>query len=79
MYLKVRATAGARKESFREESSTHFVIAVREKAERNEANQRIRELLAAHFAIPVERVRIVNGHQSPSKLLSIDVELTEAG
>lgn len=71
MYVKVRATAGAKREEFTEESSTHFVIAVREKAERNEANTRIRELVAARFGVPVAQVRIVNGHQSPSKLLDV--------
>lgn len=77
MYVKVRAVAGAKKENLREESSTHFSISVREKAERNTANHRIRELLALHFGVPLRQVRIVNGHQSPSKLLSIDIETTE--
>lgn len=77
MYVKVRATAGAKKENVRQESSTHFRISVREKAERNAANLRIRELLAVHFMVPLPQVRIVNGHQSPSKLLSVDIETTE--
>ncbi len=77
MYVKVRAIAGAKKENLREESPTHFSISVREKAERNAANLRIRELLAMHFGARLQQVRIVNGHQSPSKLLSIDNETTE--
>lgn len=77
MYVKVRAIAGAKKENLQEESSTHFSISVREKAERNAANLRIRELLAMHFGVLLRRVRIVNGHQSPSKLFSIDIETTE--
>ena len=74
MYVKVRATAGAKHESFVAESPTHFSITVREKAERNAANTRIRELIAGHFGLPVGKVRIVNGHQSPSKLLSVDAD-----
>jgi len=71
MYVKVRATAGTKREEFRQESDTHFSVCVREKAERNEANTRIRELVAEHFGVAVGKVRIVNGHQSPSKLLDV--------
>lgn len=71
MYVKVRATAGAKREEFRKESDTHFSITVCEKAERNEANMRIRELVAHHFGVALGKVRIVNGHQSPSKLLDV--------
>lgn len=77
MYVKVRAIAGAKKENLQKESSTHFSISVREKTERNAANLRIRELLAMHFGVLLRQVRIVKGHQSPSKLLSIDIETTE--
>lgn len=74
MYVKVRATAGAKREEILRESETHFNITVREKAERNEANTRIRELIALHFRVPLGKVRIVNGHQSPSKLLDVATE-----
>lgn len=73
MYVKARVTAGAKRESFLAESETHFQIAVREKAERNQANARVIALIAAHFRVAPARVRIVNGHQSPSKLLSVDL------
>lgn len=72
MYIRVRVTAGAKNESFMSESATHFQVAVREKAEQNMANKRVRELVSEHFAVPIGRVRIVNGHMSPSKLLSVD-------
>ena len=71
MYVKARVTAGAKREEFSQESETHFSIAVREKAERNEANARVRELVALHFGVPAGKVRIVNGHQSPSKLIDV--------
>jgi len=48
----------------------YFKISVREKAENNEANKRVIELLQEHFK--TKNVRIVNGHQSPSKLIFID-------
>ena len=72
MYVKVRAKPAAKKEELRRVDETHFEICVREPAERNLANKRIVELIAAHFAVPANKVRIINGHQSPSKMLSVD-------
>lgn len=71
-YIHVKVTAGARKESFKKKSEDHFEISVREKAERNMANNRILELVAEHFKVPVAKVRIINGHRHPSKLIVVD-------
>ncbi len=72
VYIKVKATPGAKKESFEEEKKDVFRISVKEKAERNQANDRIRELIAKHFKVSLNAVRIVNGHRHPSKLLFIE-------
>jgi uncharacterized protein YggU (UPF0235/DUF167 family) len=71
MYVKVRVIAGAKAEKFEATSKDHFKAAVKEPAERNLANRRVVELVAAHFKIPGSRVRIVSGHRSPSKILSV--------
>lgn len=71
-YIHVKVTAGAGKESFKQKSSDHFEIKVKEKAERNMANMRVIELVAEHFKVPKSKVRIVNGHHHPSKLLVVD-------
>ncbi len=71
MYIKVRVIAGAKKETIIRERHDHFEIFVKEKPERNMANTRIREIIAAQFNVPVAAVRIINGHQSPHKLLSV--------
>lgn len=73
MYIKVTVTAGAKKESFVQKSEDHFEIFVKEKAERNMANTRVLELVAEHFNISKNKVRIVNGHRHPSKLLVVDL------
>ena len=73
MYIKVTAHPGNRKESIEEIGEQAFVIAVREPAERNLANGRIRELLALRFEVPVSSVRILTGHRSRSKMVSIDL------
>jgi uncharacterized protein YggU (UPF0235/DUF167 family) len=77
MYVKVHATPGARKELVTKQSDTEFHIAVRERAERNMANKRIRELLAEAFKVPLSDVRILTGHRSSSKMYSIDVSYEE--
>jgi uncharacterized protein YggU (UPF0235/DUF167 family) len=74
MYVHARVRADQKNESFATVSKTHFSITVREKAERNDANRRVIALVAEHFQVPVGKVRIVNGHHSPSKLLSVDVD-----
>jgi uncharacterized protein YggU (UPF0235/DUF167 family) len=70
-YIHVKVAAGARKESVEMKNEDHFLISVREKAERNMANTRVLELVAEYFQIPKNKVRIVNGHMSPSKLLVV--------
>ena len=72
MYVKVRVIAGSKKEEVIVEKPNYFKIFVREKAERNEANDRILELIAREYRTTVNKIKIVNGHRSPSKLLSIE-------
>ena len=79
MYIHVLVTAGAKKESFsprhsgtRKKPSDHFTISVKEKAERNMANTRVLELVAEYFNISKNKVRIINGHKHPSKLIIVE-------
>ncbi len=71
MYIKVRVTAGAKRESIISKTDDHFFVSVREPAERNLANQRVRQLIAGEFRVSEKQVRIVSGHTSPSKIVSI--------
>lgn len=71
-YIHVKVTAGAKKEFWKKKSEDHFEVSVKEKAERNIANVRVLELVASHFKVPVNKVRIVNGHRHPSKLLVVE-------
>jgi len=72
MYIKIKVTAGAKRETLAQETKDHFKISVKEPALRNLANMRVRELIANHYKIPIGKVRIINGHHSPSKLLVVD-------
>ncbi|OGI58011.1 hypothetical protein A3F19_00205 [Candidatus Nomurabacteria bacterium RIFCSPHIGHO2_12_FULL_37_29] len=71
-YIHVAVTVGAKDESFERKSKDHFRISVKEKAERNMANIRVLELVARHFKVSKNKVRIVNGHHHPSKLIVVD-------
>lgn len=71
MYVKVRATTDARRESLRVLAPDTLAIAVKEPAERNAANARIIALVAAHYSVSPKQVRIIKGHHSPAKVLAI--------
>lgn len=70
MYIHIKAQTKTKKESVKQLSVDHFEIAVREPAKQNLANRRIVAIIEERF--PGTVVRIINGHHSPSKLLSVD-------
>lgn len=70
MYLKVFVTPGARKERVEEKGDT-LTIAVKEPAEGNRANRRVCELVALREGVPLAQVRILTGHRSRSKMISV--------
>ncbi len=74
MYIKVHVVAGAKKELVTKRGPDSYDISVREPAERNLANRRVLELVARELGLSVGKVRIVSGHHSPSKILSVMVD-----
>jgi len=72
MYIKVEVIAGAKKEYVQKTGSDSFVISVREKAEQNSANRRVLELIRQEFGERGVVVKIVSGHHSPRKILSVE-------
>ena len=71
MYIHIRVTPSAKRESLKIDEKGRFVISVREPSERGLANARVRELVASHHKVPLAAVRMLSGHQSPHKLFSI--------
>ena len=79
--VKVRTFPSASKEKLLEitrekhsnilENVRMFEVYVREPAQRNLANTRVRELLAEHFGVPTTDVIIKAGHRSRNKILEI--------
>ncbi len=74
MYIKVRVTPDAKRETFEQDSPDHFTVSVKEPAEQNRANKRVIALIAEHFYLPIGKVRIISGHHSGGKILSVDIE-----
>ncbi len=72
MYIRVNVNTSAKKESIVMKSTDHFDISVKEKAERNMANKRVIEILALYLKVSKGKIRIINGHKHPHKLLVID-------
>lgn len=71
MYIRVRVAAGAKKESLEQTSEDSFLVSVKDPAEQNLANRRVLELVAAHFGANAKQIRIISGHHSPGKILSV--------
>jgi len=71
MYIKVKAFPKSKKEVIKKISADAYEVHVKEEAQQNLANKRIIELVARELDVVVGRVRIINGHHSPSKMLSV--------
>ena len=78
MYIKVFVTPSAKREKVEENPSTKLgagdptlVISVREPALQNRANDRVRELIASRLGVVVGKVRILTGHRTRRRMISI--------
>ncbi len=72
MYLRVEVVPGARREEVSEGKNGSLILRVKEPAEGNQANMRVRELVALRYTLPLSAVRILTGHHSRTKMLTID-------
>lgn len=71
MYLKIKVVPDAKEEKIEKLQEDSWRIWVTVPAENNAANSRVLELVRQSF--PNTSVRIVSGHHSPSKIVSIDI------
>lgn len=72
MYVRVTVTPKAKKERVERIDETTFSVTVREPAERNLANRRVRELIAEAFSVSLSQARLISGHRSAKKIINID-------
>ncbi len=71
MYIKVIVAPSAKREKVEEKGEETLMISVKEPASGNRANQRVREIIAGRFNVPLGKVRILTGHHSRAKMVSI--------
>lgn len=77
MYIRLKVTANAKRESVKKITDDHYDISVKEPAEQNRANKRVLEIMRRELASsgkpsgsgPV--IRLVSGHHSPSKIIAV--------
>ncbi len=67
MYIHVKVQAEARKELVKKIDATHYAVQVKEPALNNCANRRMLEIMKIELG--TQRLRLVSGHHSPSKII----------
>lgn len=69
MYIKIKVIPDAREEKVEKLKDDEFRMWVKLPAENNVANNRVLEIVRGMY--PNKGVRIISGHHSPSKIISI--------
>jgi uncharacterized protein YggU (UPF0235/DUF167 family) len=69
MYLKLKVIPDSKTQRIEKMSDDSWRIWVKVPAENNAANNRVLEIIREEY--PNQSVRIVSGHHSPSKIVSI--------
>jgi uncharacterized protein YggU (UPF0235/DUF167 family) len=75
MYVRVAVYPASKRETFTEQGEHRYEIKVKEPAERNLANKRVKELLALHYKTAESSVRLVSGHQNSRKIFAVADEV----
>ena len=76
MYVRVTVYPNNKRESIEKIGENRFEIKVKEPAERNLANGRVKELLALEYQVEVKMIRLVSGHQNNRKIFAVPDPLT---
>lgn len=71
MIIVVKVEPGARREKVIVKSDASFEISVKEPAEGNRANDRVREILALHFGVTAKQIRFVSGARGRTKRFEV--------
>ena len=76
MLIKVKVFPNSKKERIEKKSEDSFVFYLAEQAERGEANKKLREVIADYFNIGANKIKIIKGGRSRSKIIKI-IEIWE--
>ena len=71
MHIRVRVKADQKIESIEKIEEDRYAISVKEKAERNNANNRALDLLSETLKVPKGKIKIITGHHMPNKIMFI--------
>ncbi len=71
MYVRVEVKPGSRRESVIRLDEKTLSVSVKEPAERNLANLRVRELVAEEYGVSKAGVKMISGHRSPRKIFDV--------
>lgn len=71
MLIKVKVLVDEKKEEIIKKSEDTYLIKVKAKAERGEANNRVREILSEYFQVPLGKVNLIKGGKKPNKIFEI--------
>jgi uncharacterized protein (TIGR00251 family) len=69
--IRIKTIPHSRKEFVEEKEDGRFVVAVKAPQEEGKANARLCVLLARHFSVPLEDIRIIRGKTQSSKLVRV--------
>ena len=69
MFIKIKVTAGSKKEKVEKKAEDLYFVSVKEEAERNLANRRVIEIVKGMH--PGKSVRIIHGHRGSSKMIEV--------
>jgi uncharacterized protein (TIGR00251 family) len=70
MKIQVKVKPGSKTEEVSQEGDS-FMVKVKEPPREGKANQAVIKLLADHFGVPKNRVRILSGFRSRNKVIEV--------
>jgi uncharacterized protein YggU (UPF0235/DUF167 family) len=68
MFLKVKVFPNSKKEEIIKKSEDEFEIKIKEKAEEERANKRVKEVLARYLNISEEKLILIRGTRQRNKI-----------
>jgi len=68
--IQVKAKPNSKNDEVSQEGGS-FIVKVKEPPKEGRANQAIIKLLAHHFSVPKDQVKILNGFKSKNKVIEI--------
>lgn len=71
MFIKVKVFPKEKKEEIIKKSIDSYFIKVKEKPEKGQVNNKIREILSTYFKITIDKVKLIKGGKTRNKIFAI--------